>query len=757
MFDDQAFQQDKLIVELKESDIVKRPVSSTSKTLGVALVNHNRNNNVRIQIRPKRSRPILPSPAPTHQNPTAFIDDARGELNMCLTHSDKFIISCAGAPKHYVFASSFGQMVADLARNNPNISIYINDTAHRSEEFISGSGTTLSFNPQFLEQYGITYTDMLGNYRMEVSGARTARFELRVLAPGNGMSPNQVATLFGQSTTEINDTVVYHSNTDFYGFTFCIESSSVPSLTRIDYATFETMEELITSGVITEYHDEATNLTIQTTTVGEESKLDADFKARLLNSFDETPVRKQDYLLVLESPDFDLTTLDLTKLRANYDIYQVGAPAPVAPMAMRTMSLMSTAVTASTENPEEGTLLESGIVLDTAKLYRLNGKVVYPMTMAENDNGRYLKFRIDFDGEAGLFTEAEHRLNIHVNKAADVTIPLLVDYETDIPNNLSNLSYAIFDRHQFYQFAVNMHSDSLLYIELPEMNPQNVEISIPNKATLESIPTYEDHVSPIGHARGWHSAVDQLVVIQLKVPIGVTGTVKIVQRGTKDVLNGLMRSDSGKLSPIVNDTITTFTRNSKDATLRMRGVKVNQDYSHTHSFIQLFDELHVGQAIALSGLSYVHLTQGISSLRDYTRDNGAIRYERGKTGSWISINGGGTVYDYVDHTNASGTITATSTSAGNKYIIIELLETALLVHYYILDENLVPVVYLGNSTINWVYDNTSPVSVIGVAGSQNNIYLGTAYDVNEGDLGPLRSDFVLSHTYDIRITDITEV
>lgn len=753
MFDENAFQQDSLIAELSESDIVKRPVSSTAKTLGVALVNHNRNNNVRIQIRPKRVRPELPSPAPTHQNPTAFIDEARGELNMCLTHSDKFIISCAGAPKHYVFASSFGQMVADLARNNPNISIYINGTAHRSEEFISGSGTTLSFNPQFLEQYGITYTDMLGNYRMEVSGARTARFELRVLAPGNGMSPNQVATLFGQSTTEINDTVVYHSNTDFYGFTFCIESSSVPSLTRIDYATFETMEELITSGVITEYHDEATKLTIQTTTVGEESKLDADFKARLLNSFDETPVRKQDYLLVLESPDFDLSTLDLTKLRANYDIYQVGAPAPVAKMAMRTMSLMSTAVTASTENPEEGTLLESGIVLDTAKLYRLNGKVVYPMTMAENDNGRYLKFRIDLDGEAGLFTEAEHRLNIQVNKAADVTIPLLVDYETDKPQDLTNLTYAVFERHQFYQFAVNMAADSILYVETPNMNLENVEVTIVNRVPVVNMPTFTDRIAPLGSAHTWYVDTPKLVVVQLKVPIGLTGAVKIVQKPVTTELVGVARSEAGKLTIDVTDPVVSMT-GTKLAPKVWVG---NYNGSNAiRPYVQMFDEITLGKAIAAKNIGTLIFVQGISDLRDYVVGDNSLIHLGSKAGAWIKVNLTNASLSYSTATESKTITPANNVRVSDAYVVHEFLIDGIVFHYYTLDENLVPIAYLGNSFAPWTYDLNKPISVIGTGITTGN-YLGKAYDVGEGDLGPLRSDFVMTHNYDVLITDVTEV
>lgn len=746
MFDENAFQQDALIAELSESDIVKRPVSSTTKTLGVALVNHNRNNNVRIQIRPKRVRPELPSPVPTHQNPTAFVDDVRGELNMCLTHADKFIISCAGAPKHYVFASSFGQMVSDLARNNPNINIYINGNVHRSSEFISGSGTKLSFNPQFLEQYGIVYTDTLGNYRMVVSGARSVRFELRVFAPGNGMSPNQVTTLFGQSTTEVNDTAVYHSNTDFYGFTFCIESSSVPSLTRIDYATFETMDELITSGVIDKYNSEANKLTIKSTVVGEESQLAAEFKARLLNTFDTVPVRKQDYLLVLESPDIDLTTLDLTKLRANYDIYQVAPPAPAAKPAMRTMAA---AVTASTENPQEGTLLESGIMLDTSKLYRLNGKVVYPMTMEENDNGRYIKFRIDFDGDAGLFTEAEHRLNIQVSKAADVTIPLLVDYETDKPQNLSDLTYAVFDRFQFYQFAIEMKADSLLYVETPNMSLANVEVTIANRAPVVKMPTFTDRLVPLGSAQSWYVDTPKLVVVQLKVPIGLTGSVKIVQKPVKSELVGVKRSDAGKLTIDKTDPIALMTGTASSAKLWVSNTILEP-------YVQLFNELTTGSAIAARGIRSLNFVQGITDLRDYTLDNDRVTHLNSKSGAWIEIHIDNGIISYRSATVTKVVTPKNDVNVSDSFIVHELFIDGIVLHYYTLDANLVPVSYLGNSFVPWTYDLDKPVSVI-ASGISSDDYLGKAYVVEDGDLGPLRSDFVMSHNYDVLITDITEV
>lgn len=733
MFDDQAFQQDKLIAELKESDIVKRPTSSTVKTVGIALVNHSRNNNVRIQIRPKRIRPELIDPTPVHQNPTLFVDDARGELNMCLTHAEQFVISCAGAPSYYVFASSIGQMLADLARNNPNIQIHINGRVHYSEEFITGTGTSLSFNPQFFEQYGIVYTDVLGNYRLNVSGDRTARFELRVLAPGNGMTPNQVATLFGQSVTEVNNTVVYHSNSDFYGFTFCMESSSIPSLTRIDYATNETMDELISSGVIESYHNEASALAIETKLPGEESVLTADFRARLLNSFDEIPVRKQDYLLVLESPDVDLTQLDLTKIKAEYDVYSVATMNPV--------------------NVADGTLIESGVKIDSSKLYRLNGKVVYPMTMEENDNGHFLQFRIDFDGPDELFIEAEHRLDIKINKASDVTIPLLVDYETDKPQDLSNLTYAVFEQHQFYQFAVNMEANSILHVETPNMSAENAEITIANRVPATPMPAFTERlVSTGGNATAWFIDTPKLVVVQLKVPIGLTGAVKIVQKPVNAELLGLARTDAGKLSIDATNPI-----------VRMMGTQPPKVWSASYNevsgpqpLIQMFNEISTSQAIAAKGISALTFAQGVDDLRDYTYSDNNFVHLNGKTGAWITFD----LSDReIETTTAAGVkivVPQNDVAAYSCYVVHELLENGIMLHYYTLDDNLVPIAYMGNSMVPWSYDPSKPVSVIATHVT-NNTYLGKAYDVEEADLGPLRSDFVLSHNYDVLITDVTEV
>lgn len=751
MFDDQAFQQDKLIAELKESDIVKRPTSSTEKTVGIALVNHSRNNNVRIQIRPKRIRPELIDPTPVHQNPTLFVDDARGELNMCLTHAEQFVISCAGAPNYYVFASSFGQMLADLARNNPNIQIHINGHVHYSEEFITGTGTSLSFNPQFFEQYGIVYTDVLGNYRLNVSGARTVRFELRVLAPGNGMTPNQVATLFGQSATEVNETVVYHSNSDFYGFTFCMESNSIPSLTRIDYATIETMDELISSGVIESYHNEASTLAIETTLPGEESALTAAFRARLLNSFDEIPVRKQDYLLVLESPDVDLTQLDLSKINAEYDVYSVVTPVAAPKTMMRSMSLMTASV--DPVNITDGTLIESGVKIDSSKLYRLNGKVVYPMTMEENDNGRFLHFRIDFDGPDELFIEAEHRLDIKVNKASDVTIPLLVDYETDKPQDLSNLTYAVFERHQFYQFAVEMEANSILHVETPNMSAENAEITIANRVPATPMPAFTERlVSTGGNATAWFIDTPKLVVVQLKVPIGLTGAVKIVQKPVTAELHGLARTEAGKLSVDINNPI-----------VRMMGTQPPKVWSAPyngmsgpHTLIQMFNEISTSQAIAAKGVSTLTFAQGVDDLRDYTYSDNNFIHLNGKSGAWITLDISDREIEIATVTGVKTVVPQNNVAAYSCYVVHELLENGIMLHYYTLDINLVPIAYLGNSMVPWTYDPSKPVSVI-ASNITSEVYLGKAYDVQEGDLGPLRSDFVLSHNYDVLITDVTEV
>lgn len=323
MFDEQAFQQDTLVESLAESGIIKRPSGDTTPPLGFMIVNHSRNNNAKVQIKPKSVRPtIFDVP---NQNPNTILDEYRGELNTCLTHANKFIISCAGAPKHFNFATSLGQMLVDLYRSNTNMQIILNGTSHPASEFIKQSGIIRVFDPTFLTPYGLTYTDSLGNYKLEVGGVATVRFELRITSPGNAMTVSQVESLFGQAANGDNATVVYHSNSDFYGFTLCMESSSIPSITKIDYATVETMDELIEQGIISSYNNEANVIDIGEVVEGEQSALSAGFNARLLNEFEQTPTRLQDYLLVLESEGVDLSTVDLSKIKITYSVFKKGS------------------------------------------------------------------------------------------------------------------------------------------------------------------------------------------------------------------------------------------------------------------------------------------------------------------------------------------------------------------------------------------------------------------------------------------------
>lgn len=323
MLDLESVNQNPLVVELKGKSLVPRPDNIATEVDTFVIVNHSRNNNVKLQISPKSKRPSVP--VYTEQNPNTFTDEYRGELKTCLAHANKFIISCAGAPKEFSFATSFGQMLVDLYRSNQNIQIILNGDIHTSSEFIKQSGILRSFDPIFMTPYGLSYVDILGNYKLQVTGVNTVRFELRIYSAGNAMTVQQVESLFGQSLTGNNGTVVYHSNSDFYGFTMCMESSSMPSTTKIDYATVETMEELIDQGIIDSYNNDANNLAIATVDPGAETALAAGFNARLLNEFEPTPVRLQDYLLVLEATGVDLSTVDLSKVQISYSVYKKGS------------------------------------------------------------------------------------------------------------------------------------------------------------------------------------------------------------------------------------------------------------------------------------------------------------------------------------------------------------------------------------------------------------------------------------------------
>lgn len=323
MLDLESVNQNPLVVELKGKSLVPRPDNIATEVDTFVIVNHSRNNNVKLQISPKSKRPSVP--VYTEQNPNTFTDEYRGELNTCLSHANKFIISCAGAPKHFNFATSLGQMLVDLYRSNTNMQIIINGNVFPASEFIKQSGIIRVFDPTFLSAYGLTYTDTLGNYKLEVSGVNTVRFELRITSPGNAMTVSQVESLFGQASSGDNPTAVYHSNSDFYGFTLCMESSSIPSITKIDYATVETMDELIEQGIITSYNNEANAVNIGEVITGEQSELSAGFNARLLNEFEQSPTRLQDYLLVLESEGVDLTTVDLSKIKITYSVFKKGS------------------------------------------------------------------------------------------------------------------------------------------------------------------------------------------------------------------------------------------------------------------------------------------------------------------------------------------------------------------------------------------------------------------------------------------------
>lgn len=399
------------------------------------------------------------------------------------------------------------------------------------------------------------------------------------------------------------------------------------------------------------------------------------------------------------------------------------------------------------------TLIQADIPVDPNLLFRSGNKIVHPMTLTENDDGQYLVFKIDFDGTGQTFLESEHKLDIAISKGQDVTIPLLVDYPTDTPQDITQLSFALFDRYQYYQFAIDMLAKSVLVVETPDMTAGDMEITIANKAIATEQPVWKSNPnSQTGAVKGWYFDVNTFVVVQIKVPIGLAGTVLLGQRTVTEPLMGISRSTSGKLAADNSSSVlSVLNRNGEDRLILAKPTSL-----FVKPTIQLFDEIVKGQAISGYNVNGIYFAQNIEEVRDYRLASNTLYHRQGKTGSWLFVDAL-TGKGYSSQTSPGITplkLPVTGMSMYGLYTIFEFVTGGVYLHYYVLDDNLVPLTYSGNSFVPWVYDESKPISVIlpGSAGA-----LGTAYDVAEGDLGPLRTDFILSHNYDVVVTDVTEV
>lgn len=400
----------------------------------------------------------------------------------------------------------------------------------------------------------------------------------------------------------------------------------------------------------------------------------------------------------------------------------------------------------------EDILVEANIPIDPSKLYKVGNKIVHPLTLTENDNGHYLLFKIDFDGADPIFIESDHKLDIAVTKAQDVTIPLLVDYPTDTPQDISQLSYAIWDRYQFYQFAMDVNAKSVLFVETPDMATNDIEITIANKAPgVEQLVWKTNPNTNVGHAKGWYFEAPAFVVVQVRVPIGLNGLVSLGQRSVIEPLMGVSQAPNGTL---------TADPASPVLSLEQRGAEYRLMFNYTTNnarpVIQLFDEVTIGQAIAAYRVNGIFFAQGVSEIRDYVADSTSLLHRGGKTGAWLFVDLI-TADGYASNTKPGMTsiqFPVDEMSMYDKHAVFEFVTGGVNVHYYLLDSNLVPVSYIGHNFIPWLYDETKPITVIN-RGSVAAI--GNAYDVAEGDLGPLRTDFIVSHNYDVVVTDVTEV
>lgn len=724
MFDSNAFQQDKLIAELREAGIVKQEAGDTTSPVGFAMVNHNRNANVRIELKPSARRPVLFDY--DHQNPTAYVDPNRGYFGTCLRHAENYTIVCDDAIDSLQLNSSFTQTILDLTRGNTNtVRIYINGIEYTANDFIVTYGSTRTFNTTILTTYGIQYTDQVGDYRLYVIGATEVRIEVRV-TPSNGFNTVTIAQakqVFAEVGSKLNPSVEFHSNEDFYGFTTCLKSTNLPSKLNVRLTTETELNQLVDAGKLAKANLEATSISLNAVNDAE-SAMSVRFAARLVNDFDEElPARVHNYMLDLGTPEI---------------------PVPVNKVSVR-FSRFSMA----------GDLLaEPDQLFPTSSIYSNNNQLLLADFVTDDgDDEYYIEYTVDIDGADELYLPYTHRLNVSVTRTPDVIIPIMVTFAKVFPRMLTTFTNVVFNTHQYYQFGVDVEAKSILTIWSSDLANQAVEFSIVNGATGAEL---ESNIPDVNTRSGkaWHFEEAQLVIVQLKLPIGLTGTIDLMQQQLTDPFYGVERQSTGKLA--IGEASNRFGYYGYAERGGLQNFKwINPLLSGSrdvHRIVQLIDEVKIGQAIAVMNSPQVMFTQDVKSQKDY--DPAMLRLAPDNNGKAIVIS------PFEKQYAVNGAIGVVSTGATNlngaSTIVYEFRENVIRVHGYSLDDNYVPTNYQGNYDIPYVYDAAKPVSIIGMY-NYTNAHIGSAYDVVEGDLGPIGSSLVTVQETDIQLVNITEV
>lgn len=732
MINNQAFLIDPLVKELNDKGIVDVANSGNENSpIGFALVNHDPNNNVRVQIVPRKKQPTFQEHV--NQNPTIYLDENRGELGICLKHAIKYIISCDGATNTLHLMNSFGQTIVDLTNNGANlVEIFINDIRYILNDFIAYSGTNRIFNYSLFQPYGILNSEVLGDYRLYTQGLNTARLEVRVTPVNqNLLTVDQVKQVFTESTMSPNPTLSYYSNEDFYGFYVCLESSSLPSLTYIDYAKIETMDILLNAGYIQSYNNEASSVVIDILEETVETSLTAKFDKRLVSMYEtELPLRKHDYLLVLEARGIDPSSININNIVAKYDKYQTVNGEPI--------------------------LLESGTIIDNSQIYLVNNQFVHPMTLTENDDGVYYIFNIDFDGTGNLFTGADHKLNIFVNIEPDEYIPIQnvsrdrvtgdsVMPVTDV--DLTELDYVLYDRWQWYEFVLKINPKSILFVEPLGVTVENILIDVP------LIDHPEDNIrkttvpdNGMNFAYMNNSVGSSTILVRIRVPAGQTATIRIYEQDyTLSEIN---------CNRDVNGNITTAVE-----TYPWYNPKTDTVSLLSGSMILYLNELGINRAIAVRNNPTVMFSQFAENAFDITLNDITWNRPEGNTNESLYVTYDD--YNYVVESNNRLTETkyplpelAKQAMTSEYVTIYSLVDNGINIHLYTVTEDNFVQTYLGKIFIPWVYDTTKPVSFVANGGKA----VGIPYDVNDlEDFGPVAFEPLVGFSTAISLTNIEEI
>lgn len=731
MINKEAFLIDSLVKELNGLGI-KDAVNDgdLNPLIGYALVNHDPNNNVRVQITPRKKQPAFNEY--NNQNPTIYLDDNRGELGMCLKHAMQFIISCTDATNTLHLMNSFGQTIVDLTNNGSNVvEIFVNGIKYTLNDYIAYSGTNRIFNYNIFQPYGILNSEILGDYRLYLQGLNSARLEVRVTPIGqtNSLTIDQVKQVFTESTMLPNPTLSYYSNEDFYGFYVCMESSSIPSITYIDYAKIETMDALLSAGYITEYNNEADSLNINVIEDGVETTLTATFTKRLVSSYGEDlPLRKHDYLLVLEARGIDPNSINIRNISAKYNKYKM--------------------------INNERTLLESGTVIDNNYIYLINNQFVHPMTLTEEDNGVFFEFEIDFDGEGNLFTGAGHKLNIVTTVEPDDYIPIQnisrdrVTGDSVMPIteiDLSELDYILYDRWQWYEFTIGINPKSILFVEPIEVTSENILIDVPMVDNPE-LNLRKDTIPNNGMNLSYLNQADSksTILVRIRVPAGQPCKVRVYEQDYTLYEINCNRDTNGTVTS--SDESYPWYNPKTDSVLLSRG-----------DMIIYMNELGLNKAITIKGNGSTMFSQYADDTFDMSL--GDITWKR-PVGSndealYLSYNYNSVIVESnARQTKTEYELPELVTTEIDYVTIYSLVDEGINIHFYKLGEGNFVQTYLGKVFIAWAYDVNKPVSFI-TYGSKS---VGSPYDVIDAeDFGPVTFEPLVGFSTAISLTNIEEI